>query len=263
MIAISADDKPKWASNIDDKKVEYISKIVHQYLFPKYSSNDQWRRFYEYLSAHDAFVRSQHYYRYLNTFGSIATQLGEISDKTIVETGGASPISTFLAAKNKCFATESDLRMKFDVDSEFADIVISLEVIEHIKDAPEKDISDIVLFRETGVRSFASEINRIVKSDGDVVLTTPNVCSYKAIANAIEHKAPCIFRPHVREYTKEELLKLFSKLDVQYYSTMFNFFMLGDACAHWSDIFTKMGWSVEDRGDDHFFYFRKPNAKQG
>ncbi|RLA39126.1 MAG: hypothetical protein DRR42_27685 [Gammaproteobacteria bacterium] len=262
MISISPNDEPKWGIINDTKKTKFISSLVQKHLIPKYSDNEEWCNFFDYLSHSHHFVSSQHFFRYLNTFGMIVMRLGEITDKTIVETGGASPITSYLANNNRCFATESDLRVSLDVDSNFADIVLSLEVAEHIKDAPEKNFSDIVLFRETGIRSFASEIHRITKSAGTVLLTTPNACSFKSIANAVEHKAPYVFRPHVREYTKDELLDFFCQLALQHHSTMFNFFLMGDSSKTWSNLFSAIGWSIKDRGDDHFFHFTKPPSQE-
>jgi SAM-dependent methyltransferase len=263
LISITSNDEPKWGVNNDTKKVKFISNLVQKHLIPKYSNNEEWCDFFNYLSGRHAFASSNHFFRYLNTFGMIVMQLGKITGKTIVETGGASPITSYLARNNRCFATESDLRICLDVDSDFADIVISLEVVEHIKDVPENDFSEIVLFQETGVRSFASEIYRITKPGRSVLLTTPNAASYKAIANAVEHKAPYVFRRHVREYTKDELLGVFCQLDLQHYSTMFNFFMMGDSSKMWDDLFSSIGWPVKDRGDDHFFHFTKPTSQEG
>jgi len=96
----------------------------------------------------------------------------------------------------------------------------------------------------------------VVKPDGDVIFTTPNISSYRSIQNAIEHKAPYVFRPHPREYTKDELLNIFHELDHNH-ETMYNFFMLGGITKEWDKIFSKNGWSIDDRGDDHFFYFTK------
>ncbi|MEB3229936.1 MAG: hypothetical protein VKJ64_02930 [Leptolyngbyaceae bacterium] len=88
MISISPNDKPKWSLNDNNQKVEFISNMVEKHLIPKFSANKEWCDFFEYLSSNNVFTQSGHYYRYLNTFGTITARLGKIVDKTVVETGG-------------------------------------------------------------------------------------------------------------------------------------------------------------------------------
>ncbi|GAB2191909.1 hypothetical protein MAH1_35180 [Sessilibacter sp. MAH1] len=255
MKSITIKDEPKWAVNVDDRKYKHISRIVKNFLIPKYSEYPMWSEFYDYLGSSRNFTHSNHYYRYLNTFGLLVSQLGVLKNRVILETGGASPISTFLSHYNECFSTESDLRLEFDVPDNYVDVVLSFEVLEHIKDQPETNISQVVLFQESGVKCFVSEIKRVLKEGGEVVLTTPNACSYRAILEAVEHRPPTIFRPHVREYSKNEILSFFNEFKCKYYTSTNNFFMLGDDVNKFEKKFKKAGWSIDDRGDDHLFYF--------
>lgn len=249
--------KHSWGAESDTKKAAFIAKMVEQKIIPKYSGCGNFMDFYHYLTNEKAFNTSGNYYRYLNTFGAITQEMGVIAGKKIVETGGASPISTFLARENDCYSTDSDLRIGIDVETSFADIVISLEVAEHIKDQPENNFNDIVLFNGSGIRCFANETHRIIKPGGSLLLTTPNCCSYRAIQNAINHEAPYIFRQHVREYNKSELVDVFKKFNVKNHLTQFNFFMLGNQSLDFDKLFNEQNWSIEDRGDDHFFHFQK------
>ena len=262
MKTIDPDWRPAWSTTRDEQKFAFVQNLVEKQLAPRYSDNADWLNFRNFLETNEEFAYSSHFYRYLNTFGLLTRQLGELRGKVIVETGGASPLSVFLSGFNQCVATEADLRSDFDVDSGFADLIISLEVIEHLKDQPEKQFSEVVLFMESGVRSYSAEVKRIAKPDADIILTTPNPCSYAAIAKAVEHSPAYVFRQHVREYSKAELLRIFDGLTPIYYESVFNFFLLSEAGLReeWVKNFSQMGWDTEDRGDDHFFHFRNAES---
>ena len=153
MKPISPDWRPAWSKTKDEQKFAFINNLVEEQLAPQYSDNADWLNFRNFLERCEEFAYSGHFYRYLNTFGLLTRQLGELRGKVVVETGGASPLSVFLSQSNQCFVTEADLRSTFDVGTDFADLVISLEVIEHLKDQPETEFSDVVLFKESGIRN--------------------------------------------------------------------------------------------------------------
>ena len=153
------------------------------------------------------------------------------------------------------------MRSTFDVGTDFADLVISLEVIEHLKDQPETEFSDVVLFNESGIRSYASEVQRIGKAGADIILTTPNPCSYKAIANAVGHSPAYVFRQHVREYSKTELLRIFDRLTPVHYQSLFNFFMMKEVGlrADWKKISRKWAGAPRTEGMIIFFTLKTLN----
>lgn len=123
----------------------------------------------------------------------------------IVEVGGASTITEFLIAQGfQAAVATSDLREALvDIADESADIVLCLEVIEHVKDRDGSLPLDV--FNETGMLSLIAEMHRILAPGGLVVCTTPNACAYSAIARAARMEPPMFFRKHVREYTPDEL----------------------------------------------------------
>ena len=88
-------------------------------------------------------------------------------------------------------------------------------------------------------------------------MTTPNPNSYKTIMDSVNYQDNYIFRKHVREYTRNELLEHFADLNEAFYASMFNFFLLGDNKKIIED-FDALGWDNEGRGDDHFLIFLKP-----
>ena len=262
MKKIDRNMKPEWSVEPDSTKEKWIMGLVNQQLVPRFGDIPIFMEFFDYLNSHSNFKSSAHYYRYLQTFGLIS-QIGiDLKSLKVVEVGGASPISTFLSRYNSCFNTESDLRSQIDVDDEFADLVLSFEVIEHLKDQPEKNFDEIVLFQESGVKTFASECYRVLTPGGNLIATTPNCVSYKAIERAINQQPPYVFRPHVRDYSKEELVDIFADLNMVVHETMFNFFFLSDVDQkNWDQVFQAQGWPTTDRGDNHFLVFRKPDTK--
>ncbi|MEO1493915.1 MAG: methyltransferase domain-containing protein [Pseudomonadota bacterium] len=263
MQQLSQDTISSWSVSVDDTrkaKFDFLWNEAQRRFPPAKYRNTSVARFMDFLCSNDSYKYSQHLLRYITTYGALARTLPEMRDQIILETGGACPILDFLNGDNACYATESDLRLEIDAPDDFADVLFSFEVIEHIKDRPEQSFDEIVLFRETGIRSFVSEIHRVLKPGGLAFITTPNAASLRVLENLLAHKPPMVFRPHVREYTKAELETLFADFEVVDYESQFNFFSVaGDPTAR-ARIFETLGASPEDRGDDHFFCFRKSAA---
>ena len=260
MKAVSQLDVPKKVRTYDnEKKSNFIKSIVRDELIPNFEQLTQFEEFFSYMNSSECYKDSMHYFRYINTCGEIMSSFQEIKNLNIIETGSASPLTIFLSDNNSCYKTESDLRIKIDAENNFADLVFSFEVLEHIKDIPEESFDEVVLFQGSGAKQYAKELTRVIKPGGFLVLTSPNPNSYQVISNTINEKPPYIYRPHVREYTRTEVLELFSDLELVSHKTLFNFFMLSArARRQMNELFDKMSWSKENRGDDHFFVFRKP-----
>jgi glycosyltransferase involved in cell wall biosynthesis/SAM-dependent methyltransferase len=103
------------------------------------------------------------------------------------------------------FDAEKD---RFPYDDEYFSTVLCCELIEHLTSDP---------------MHMLTEINRILKPNGHLVLTTPNIGSLRAIAAIVEGYHPGFFpayiRPaadgeetearHNREYTPREVMRLF------------------------------------------------------
>jgi SAM-dependent methyltransferase len=244
----------KWSISIDEEKYKFVNGIIDS----KHATKcDESQKFLQFLRSKDYYRHSAHFLRYFCTFNAICKFPDVLrGGLTVVETGGSSPISDFLSLDNECYATDGDLREGIDCQDCFADVVFSFEVLEHIKDRPEKDFSEVVLFRETGVRRYIDEMERILKPGGFLFLTTPNPCGLWALRRLLRGEAPMVFRPHVREYSKDEIVNLFH-LNLVHHHTMYNFANLDDGVALSKQIFTQLGALADDRGDDHMFCFKK------
>lgn len=184
------------------------------------------------------------------------TQLG-----VVLETGGASPLVEFLAGQYDVFQTEVDLRLSLDAADASVDLVLSLEVLEHLKDRPDETFDEMVLFRSSGALTYASEIARVLRPGGPLILTSPNALAAINLLRLLEGVVPMVYRPHVREYTRAEIVALFPALEVVHQETCFNFFLMADGGRNALDRIEAAGGIKHDRGDDDVFVFRKPGKK--
>jgi SAM-dependent methyltransferase len=104
------------------------------------------------------------------------------------------------------FDAEKD---RFPYEDEWFDTVLCCELVEHLPGDP---------------MHMMSEVNRILKPGGHFVLTTPNICSFRALAAILQGYHPGFFpayiRPaenaeetearHAREYAPREIAQLFN-----------------------------------------------------
>jgi SAM-dependent methyltransferase len=253
-------DNRKFGKRIAEEKFSFLRKVFLTEYADFLKENKDASAFFEYVEANETSQRAPHYYRYLATMMKILKCHGMPRGLRIIETGDASPLLLFLAAENECFTSESDLRIKLDAEDASADIILSFEVLEHIKDMPEKRFDEVVLFQESGARQYASEMHRSLKPGGSLFLTTPNVCAASILIPYLKGEPPVVFRPHVREYSRTEITGLFGDYDVAHYESFNSFFLIGAPANKHVDAIAQMGGDTADRGDDHFFHFKKALA---
>lgn len=105
------------------------------------------------------------------------------------------------------FEKENSITYDFETDTfpyqdASFDVVLFMEVLEHLREDPMHALS---------------EINRILKQDGLLLLSTPNIASWRAIQRALNHENPALFPiylrnggtdRHNREYTFNEVSQL-------------------------------------------------------
>lgn len=84
-------------------------------------------------------------------------------------------------------------------------LVLMMEVLEHIKDL---DTSPRHCFDGSGPAFVLDMCRSALQPGGDMLLTTPNACGWKAIWLMLRAEGPRIYTPHVREYAPHELSKM-------------------------------------------------------
>lgn len=106
---------------------------------------------------------------------------------------------------------------RFPYPEQYFDTIICCELLEHLQKDP---------------MHMMSEIHRVLKANGILVLTTPNAVSLRSLRNILWGVHPNLFSKyvmptllpetmHIREYTPKELLRLFadSGFSVQFIDT--------------------------------------------
>jgi hypothetical protein len=183
--------------------------------------------------------------------------------KQLLELGGESKITNYLRSQLglNVDVYSQDLRYPFDLNTNGYDLVLCLEVIEHIKDRTETGgINEIAMFTRSGVQNVFNESSRVLRRGGVLFMTTPNACSIDSIARIFLYQAPQLYAPHVKEYSADELIDLakesgfeliaFSTANVWYPHPTIDrdriISILSDAKI-----------PTEDRGDDMFLVFQK------
>lgn len=145
--------------------------------------------------------------RFFVTILWVVQSIREQDAKNVLVIGPDGPIDWCInklgLLKNTNFSyTEFDLRYPFIFDDNHFDFIINTEVLEHIKDV---DGSRRDIFNFSGVNSFLSECSRVLKSEKQMFLTTPNSCSIGAVCRVILHQGAISYKGHVREYSVVEL----------------------------------------------------------
>ena len=159
--------------------------------------------------------------------------------------------------KAEFLATETDLHLDLPYDDNEFDNILCCEVFEHIGD---------INFRSSqsnfcGVLHFLSEMTRVLKTGGKVVLTTPNVTSINNIRLIMRGTHPFMYPLHYREYTRYELERMLSCIGIKnYFLESENVFMRDEKIIR--DITSYLALhnlTINDRGDDWFLVYEKPS----
>lgn len=115
-----------------------------------------------------------------------------------------------LYGNKKITYTDFDLREDFPYKDNSFDLILNLEVLEHIKDRENNGYKKDV-FNFSGLDSFMTNNRRVLTDDGLLFLTTPNACSYKNMIKLLQHRKPNRYFYHVREYSYSDLIYMFGK----------------------------------------------------
>lgn len=156
-------------------------------------------------------------------------------------------------------STSSDLRYDLDLPSNTFDLVLCMEVIEHIKDQESSIIEDIATFTGSGIKNLISECARVLKPGGSLLITTPNIHSYRVLSNWL-YKGPEIFnyRFHPRElsykYIEGIVENLFSSYSYAFYNAWETFELPEEAIKDYEEMLTNFGFDTTNRKEDDLFF---------
>ena len=97
---------------------------------------------------------------------------------------------------------QEDLRYSVSKGSDCYDLILNMEVIEHIKDQKESILTEVDF---SGLKQFIRECYRVLKTSGKMFITTPNAGSYNSMNLLFNHEPAWMWRYHFREYSPKEL----------------------------------------------------------
>lgn len=97
---------------------------------------------------------------------------------------------------------QEDLRYSITKDSNSYDLILNMEVIEHIKDQKESILTEVDF---SGLKQFIRECHRVLKPGGKMFVTTPNAGSYNNLNLLFNHEPGWMWRNHFREFQPKEL----------------------------------------------------------
>lgn len=130
------------------------------------------------------------------------------------------------------------------------DMVLLMEVYEHINDVFPKG-KEAHEWAGSGAATLLEKLWFATKPGGWVFLTTPNAASHLAMQRIIDGGSGFIYRPHVREYTMEEVILALQTAG----------FRVNDAEAlySWSKYRPLIRGTYPHRGDNLFVLAQKPS----
>jgi len=147
-----------------------------------------------------------HQLRYRTTYELLNSML----HSTVLDLGGATPFTEALQKAWPGSQVHStglqELRGPFTSPLGSYDLVLCLEVIEHLHDLPTSNMHDRAQWIYSGMRAMLNAVREHV--GGQLVITTPNSAGLKALWNVIHDLPPQTYLPHVRELTMHELVSL-------------------------------------------------------
>ena len=238
-----------YVDKIDQKAYEeFIEKIQYYGLNRNYPLNyiSEWI-----THGHRLYITIQHIRELSAEFPN---------DAICIETGGNTLVTDLFKdylEKFEWVNTKCDLRYDWEIEENFADLIVATEVIEHLSDIPE-GFQDA--FRKTGLINFLNEAHRVLKQNALLFITTPNAASVLQLAALLNGYSPWFFDLHIHEYTIQELKQILENCGFVIEKAI----TIHCLTTHRKDDFTflfnvllKNNFEVSDRGDDIFLVARK------
>lgn len=177
---------------------------------------------------------------------------------SILNLGGASVFKSMILERfNVTFSeTTTDLRYDIPDDNEY-DLILCMEVIEHIKDKDTSDIGELGRFCGTGVKNLIKESRRLLKDGGFFFLTTPHLFCYKTLYNwLVKKKSLMTWDKHPRElppqYINWLLSKHFKEVSEKYFNCWGDHNLPEGFYNHMKDVLSE--YDLSNRTEDNVFF---------
>ncbi len=150
-----------------------------------------------------------------------------------------------------------DLRNRWSVENNSMDLVLSMEVLEHLSDF-QNGFNEV--FLKTGLKFVLREANRILKKNGEIFLTSPNASSAYVLFKTMRGGPQFNYSPHIREYTFSELKEELNLagFEIEEFQT-YHCCAWGDNCDY-TKLFEALkiiNAPIENKGDTIFIVARK------
>lgn len=174
-----------------------------------------------------------------------------------VEMGGMTIVTDLLAQtfpQVNWQNTSGDVRYTWDNPNDSADLIVSMEVLEHLTDLPDGINNG---FYATGLKAALRESLRVLKAGGILFITTPNAASTFNLNKALAGIPAWFYPPHVREYTLAELKAFLEEIGFKIQRAQAVQCLTVDYKLDYTSLFQTMLGSlvsanINDRGDDLF-----------
>lgn len=183
------------------ESINKIKKTVQDISFYKF---DDKRYFYSFMIINELI---NNYYSKNNIINIL--ELGGISYFTkIMETLYKDNNNIKIHHTQHC-----DYRKEIIIDNQIKyDIIICMELIEHLNDLDNYRIETVCTFLYSGITQFFKNINQYIHEDTIMFITTPNINSYRCFKNMIYNKPAMQYLLHCREYSVNELIELLNNI---------------------------------------------------
>lgn len=162
--------------------------------------------------------------------------------------------------KVKIDETDCDLRYEIKNQEKY-NLVLCLEVIEHIKDRESSDTNCLSTFTGSGIKSLISESYRLLNEGGYFLLSTPNIHCYKTLYNWFNKDDLLTYSLHPRELSEKyltlELEKYYQDIKILYRNSWQCHGTPSDFIGFVEDFMKNNNLSTDNRFEDNLFLICK------
>lgn len=156
--------------------------------------------------------------------------------------------------------TEWDIRSPWACEPDSFDVIICMEVLEHLSDLP-KGLGETVEF--TGIKAYLEQAFRALRPGGVMFATTPNSTSIVCLRNLMLGVPGFFYRLHFREYARYELTEFIEQAGFAIDVFRSVYCLTRATPIDYTPVYEALlahGMPLDDRGDDWFITVRKPGG---